>query len=146
MLDLFVYLHLSLFLKLVSLHEFFFFLLTIYLQVLLVLLTYSHVHLRKHHRALREYSPKPWGFACYLSEVTVQTMVYVRGKFIEFVSSPLIMSCFIYYFTSCPSYIMSFPGGSVVKNLPANAGDAGSIPQSGRSPGGGNGNTLQRDP
>ena len=28
-----------------------------------------------------------------------------------------------------------FPGGSVVKNLPANAGDMGSIPGSGRSPG-----------
>ena len=38
MLDLFVYLHLSLFLKLFPLPEFFFFLLTIYLQVLLVLL------------------------------------------------------------------------------------------------------------
>ena len=39
-----------------------------------------------------------------------------------------------------------FPGGSVVKNLPANAGDtrdAGSIPGSGRSPGGGNGNPFQ---
>ena len=39
-----------------------------------------------------------------------------------------------------------FPGGSVVKNLPANAGDtrdAGLIPGSGRSPGGGNGNLLQ---
>ena len=35
------------------------------------------------------------------------------------------------------------PRGSVVKNLPANAGDAGSIPGSGRSPGGGNGNPLQ---
>ena len=31
-------------------------------------------------------------------------------------------------------------GGSVVKNLPANAGDVGSIPGSGRSPGGRNGN------
>jgi len=31
-----------------------------------------------------------------------------------------------------------FPGGSVIKNLPANAGDTGSIP--GRSPGEGNGN------
>ena len=30
----------------------------------------------------------------------------------------------------------------VVKNPPANAGDAGSIPGSGRSPGGGNGNPL----
>ena len=38
---------------------------------------------------------------------------------------------------------MSFPGGSVVKNLPANAGDAGSIPGLARSPGGGNGNPLQ---
>ena len=36
-----------------------------------------------------------------------------------------------------------FPGGSVLKNLPANAGDAGSIPGPGRSPGGGNGNPLQ---
>ena len=35
------------------------------------------------------------------------------------------------------------PGGSVVKNPPANAGDAGSIPGSGRSPGEGNGNPLQ---
>ena len=37
----------------------------------------------------------------------------------------------------------SFPGGSVVKNLPANAGDVGSIPGSGRSPGEGNGSPLQ---
>ena len=39
-----------------------------------------------------------------------------------------------------------FPGGSVVKNLPANAGDVGdmdSIPGSGLSTGGGNGNPLQ---
>ena len=39
-----------------------------------------------------------------------------------------------------------FPGGTVVKNLPANAGDAGDtgrIPGWGRSPGGGNGNPLK---
>ena len=36
-----------------------------------------------------------------------------------------------------------FPGGSVVKNLPANAGDTGSIPGWERSPGEGNGTTLQ---
>jgi len=38
-----------------------------------------------------------------------------------------------------------FPGGSVVKNLPVNAGDTGDmglILGSGRSPGEGNGNTL----
>ena len=39
--------------------------------------------------------------------------------------------------------IVDFPGGSVVKNLLVNAGDAASIPGSGRSPGEGNGNPLQ---
>ena len=34
------------------------------------------------------------------------------------------------------------PCGSVVKNPPANAGDTGSIPGSGSSPGKGNGNPL----
>ena len=52
----------------------------------------------------------------------------------------------------CPAFEASldthggFPDGSVVKNLPANAGatgDAGSIPGSGRSPGDGNGNPRQ---
>ena len=38
---------------------------------------------------------------------------------------------------------MGFPGGSVVKNLPANAGNTGSIPGSERSPEDGNGNPLQ---
>ena len=36
-----------------------------------------------------------------------------------------------------------FPGGSVVKNPPADAGDVGLIPGSGRLPGIGNGNPLQ---
>ena len=37
---------------------------------------------------------------------------------------------------------LGFPGGSVVKNPPANAGDTGSIPGLGRFPGVGNGNPL----
>ena len=44
------------------------------------------------------------------------------------------------------TYNRDFPHGSVVKNLPANAGDIrdmGLIPVLGRSPGGGNGNPLQ---
>ena len=46
----------------------------------------------------------------------------------------------------CKILCMGFPSGAVVKNPPANAGDtgdAGSIPGSGRAPGGGNGNPLQ---
>ena len=38
---------------------------------------------------------------------------------------------------------MDFPGGSVVKHLPANAEDTGLIPGLGRSPGEGNGYPLQ---
>ena len=37
----------------------------------------------------------------------------------------------------------ALPGGPVVKNPPANAGDMDSISGLGRSPGGGNGNPLQ---
>ena len=36
-----------------------------------------------------------------------------------------------------------FPGGSLVKNLPANVGNVDSIPGEGRSLGEGNGNPLQ---
>ena len=36
-----------------------------------------------------------------------------------------------------------FPAGSVVENPPASAGDSGSTPGSGRSPGEGTGNPLQ---
>ena len=41
---------------------------------------------------------------------------------------------------------LDFPSGTVVKNLPANTGDAGnsgSVPVLGRSPGGRHGNPLQ---
>ena len=46
----------------------------------------------------------------------------------------------------CPYILWGSPGGAVVKNLPASAGDegdAGSIPGSGRFPRGGHGNQLQ---
>ena len=39
--------------------------------------------------------------------------------------------------------LKGFPGDSAVKNLPANAGDMGLIPGSGKSPGGENGSPLQ---
>ena len=55
---------------------------------------------------------------------------------------------FILIYTYIYIYIIffSFPGSSVVKNPPANAGDTGdtvSIPRSGRSPGEGTDNPLQ---
>ena len=44
---------------------------------------------------------------------------------------------------SCLHIHMGFPGGSVVKNQPANAGDMGLILGLGRPPGKGNGNPVQ---
>ena len=38
---------------------------------------------------------------------------------------------------------LGFPGGGVMKNPPANAGDADSVPGMGRGPEEGNGNPLQ---
>ena len=49
----------------------------------------------------------------------------------------------MYSFFSKFMIIMVLPGGSEVKNVPADAGTACLIPESRRSPGGGNGNPLQ---
>ena len=49
----------------------------------------------------------------------------------------------IYIYTHIYTYIWNFPGGSDGKASACNAGDPGSIPGSGRSPGEGNGNPLQ---
>ena len=48
-----------------------------------------------------------------------------------------------YLLHKCTKPPIGFPGGSVVMNLPANAGDMGSIPGWGRSAGARNGNPLQ---
>ena len=48
-----------------------------------------------------------------------------------------------YYLLIKHNLTLGFLGGSVVKNPPANAGDAGSIPRSGRPPGEVNDNPLQ---
>ena len=56
-------------------------------------------------------------------------------------SRSLLSICF-----TCSSVYIGFPDGASGKGLPVNAGDVratGSIPESGRFPGGGNGNPLQ---
>ena len=45
--------------------------------------------------------------------------------------------------TQLSDFHFTFPGGTVVKNSPINAGDSGSVPGLGRSHGEGNGNPLQ---
>ena len=46
-------------------------------------------------------------------------------------------------FLTSYSIVRAFSGCPVIKNLPTNAGDVGSIPESGRFPGGGHGTPLQ---
>ena len=48
----------------------------------------------------------------------------------------------MHYYAAIKCNRVGFPGSSAVKSSPANAEDAGSIPGSGRSPGGGNGSPL----
>ena len=63
-------------------------------------------------------------------------------SFASFQSIHLQITCHI--FNSLFSTFGGFPDGSMIKNAPANARkDPSSIPGSGRSPGGGNGNPLQ---
>ena len=49
---------------------------------------------------------------------------------------------YVVCFLCTAAFLTGFPGGSVVKNLPANAEVMRLIPGSGRSPEGGNGNLL----
>ena len=53
------------------------------------------------------------------------------------------VSATLYWLKSSYNKTGGFPGSSVVKNPPANAGDMGSVPGLGRSPGGWHGNPLQ---
>ena len=50
---------------------------------------------------------------------------------------------YVHCFIQCTLLYIIFPGGSDGKASAYNAGDLGSIPESGRSPGEGNGNPLQ---
>ena len=49
----------------------------------------------------------------------------------------------MYAYIHLSIYLLGFPGGSMVTKPPANAGDTGSIPGLGRSPGGEHCNLLQ---
>ena len=73
-----------------------------------------------------------------------------KAKMKEPLTYSLCMCQFIhlfYIFISCAFYcqtvgLLGFPGGSAGKESTYNAGDLGTIPGLGRSPGGGHGNSL----
>ena len=83
-----------------------------------------------------------WRFPCFLWKDINQD----RHPFIISSYNIKICECAhfkIYIFIHIYIYFLGSPGGSVVKNLPVNTGDASLAPELGRSPGEGNGNPLQ---
>ena len=74
---------------------------------------------------------------CHFIQVQLSVPSRCEGQMIQTAPSQGNFSgiCFV-------SGCKGFPGGSAVKNPPANAGDVGSIPGSGRSPGEGNGKGI----
>ena len=65
----------------------------------------------------------------------------IRGHGLDLFGYSFLCLCLVTIYILY-SLVLGFPGGSVVKNPPANAGNAGSIPGWRRSPGEGNGNSL----
>ena len=77
--------------------------------------------------------------------MTVRKIIFmcvIEWDHTELFASFNLALCLGHHFI-CMHFLLGFSGGSVIKNLPANAGDTGLIPGSGRPPGEGNGNPLQ---
>ena len=66
-----------------------------------------------------------------------------RGGFLAYLTMEGLSKISTLGFSIYPHHHLGFPGGSEVKVSASNAGDLGSIPGLGRSPGEGNGNPLQ---
>ena len=86
------------------------------------------------------------GIVCLTSEVPQYNLLLLLKwdlslYFLELLCHHTIERGLVFYTTLMGR--VGFPGGSEVKNPPANAGDAGLIPELGRSPGGGHGNPFQ---
>ena len=90
----------------------------------------------------REYSklwwlPGRWKWSC-LHSITQDYPYWPH-----YVLQKTFLIIFVLIFCYVSQHCRGFPGGSEVKASASNAGDPGSIPELGRSPGEGNGNPLQ---
>ena len=81
----------------------------------------------------------------YIHTYMIYYLSYVWNIYIIYIYNIYILYLYIQYIYIFHIYIYAngFPGGWVVDNPSANAGDMGSFPGSGRSPREGNGNPLQ---
>ena len=88
-------------------------------------------------------------YMCARAFAHAHTLTYVQLSVIPWIAAhqaPLSMESWSRLPLAALALARGFPGGTVLKNPPANAGasrDTGSIPRLGRSPREGNGNPLQ---
>ena len=91
---------------------------------------------------MQKYITQPWEMSYLLTNISYHTFIQ---NVIVLQESDFLPVCL----SVCHGVILifnlslGFPDGSVIKNLPANAGDVGLIPVSGRAPEEGNDNPLQ---
>ena len=94
----------------------------------------------------------PYQNICYTESITQKQQSLRRSRIIlsAMLTYYLIVflilthsACSFFQFSSAQHSLIGFPGSSEVKASASNAGDLGSIPGSGRSPGEGHGNPLQ---
>ena len=81
-------------------------------------------------------------FQFYVADGKLSLQLYQRSADCFLGNGFSLSNVYIFCF-AVQSFFLGFPGDSVVKNLLASAGDVGSTPLSGRSPGEGNGNPLE---
>ena len=96
-------------------------------------------------KANEDYSRKWKDILCsVVRRINIVEMVMLSKTIWRFNAIPIkLPTIFFFSPTELQWLILGFHGGSVVKNLPNNAGDACLTPGLGRSPGEGNGNPLQ---
>ena len=82
-------------------------------------------------------------FNLYFLLINIYEHIYIILHFFISMANLLSLNEESLYPNNRDCNVLSFPCSSGVKNPPANAGDVGSIPGSGRFPGEGNGNPLQ---
>ena len=93
--------------------------------------------------------PKYWSFSLSISHSKEHPGLIFRMDWLDLFAVQGTLKSLLQHHSSkasifwCLAFFWGFPGGSDCKASACNAGNLGSIPGSGRSPGEGNGNPLQ---
>ena len=114
---------------------------------------HRNLNLSKSKKYLRNSVGKWFVFLCYKPEIGQKDFLFLLPWLTLFICSCRMCCLYVpgtttfdfkhFFHLMNTISTLGFCGGSLEKNLPSKAGDVGSIPMSGRSPGEGNGSSLQ---